>query len=181
VDGQEHGRYFDVKSLTFSPDSRRLAYAAQLSRWLLVFRTGYKWFVVADGEEHTAYHDVKELTFSPDSQQLAYAARVGGMWCVIVDGQEGKRYDALGDLVFGPDGQRVAYGVQSGDQYFVVVDGVAGKSYDSVVLGGAGGRIVFESPDSFHHMAIAGHGIYCVTAKASSTPEEVAEDRGSSR
>jgi hypothetical protein len=43
-----------------------------------------------------------------------------------------------------------------------VVDGEHGEAYDSVVLGGAGGRIVFDTPDALRYLAIRGDGIYAV-------------------
>jgi hypothetical protein len=129
---------------------------------LLVFRVGEKWLAVVDGKGRGEYHKVKDLTFSPDSARVAYSARVGGKWFMVLDGQAGTYYDGLGDLTFSPDGQRLAYGAQLGDRYFVVVEGQESEAYDSVVLSGAGGRIIFDTPGTLRYLAIRGDGIYSV-------------------
>jgi hypothetical protein len=58
-----------------------------------------------------------------------------------------------------PDSQRVAYVAQLGDKQFVVVDGKEGKQYDNIITMG-GGRIVFDSADSFHYLARKGADVY---------------------
>ncbi len=59
-----------------------------------------------------------------------------------------------------PDSKRVAYAAGVDDKWFVVVDGEEGKEYDGFV---GGGRIIFDSPDSLHHLALKGSSsIYLV-------------------
>jgi hypothetical protein len=73
----------------FSPDSARVAYAAQV---------GKKWFTVVDGKEEQQYDGVGQgsLTFSPDGKRLAYGAKGGNKsWFVVIEGSEGKRYASL--------------------------------------------------------------------------------------
>jgi tetratricopeptide (TPR) repeat protein len=41
-----------------------------------------------------------------------------------------------------------------GDEWIVVVDGEEGKRYYLVLIEADGGRIVFDSPDSFHYLAV---------------------------
>ena len=55
----------------------------------------------------------------------------------------------------------MAFAAQKGDKHFVVVDGIEGKQYDVVVTAG-GGKIVFDSPDSFHYLALEGDRVYLV-------------------
>jgi len=58
-----------------------------------------------------------------------------------------------------PDSQRVAYVAQVGDKQFVVVDEREGKPYDGIVRGG---RIIFDSADRLHYLALKGADIYLV-------------------
>jgi hypothetical protein len=60
-----------------------------------------------------------------------------------------------------PDSKRVAYTVVAGTKQFVVVDGKEGKQYNGIINFG-GGRIVFDSADSLHYLALKGTGIYLV-------------------
>jgi hypothetical protein len=87
VDGKE-GKEYDgigVGTLTFSPDSKHIAYVA---------KRGDKVFVVVDGKEGKEYDGILEgtLTFSPNSKHVAYVAGRGKKWFVVVDGVEGKEY-----------------------------------------------------------------------------------------
>jgi hypothetical protein len=90
VDGMEEKQYDGIGgSLTFSPDSKRVAYGAKV---------GNKWLVVVDGQEQKPYDTILQGTpmFSPDSQRVAYGAKGGNKnWFVVVDGNEGKKYDGL--------------------------------------------------------------------------------------
>jgi hypothetical protein len=82
----------------------------------------------------------------------------------VVDGQEGKRYYDIdaGSLIFSPDSKRVAYIGKARSKMFVTVDGQEGNQYDSVVLTGFGGRLVFDSTDSLHYLAVKDDKIYVV-------------------
>jgi hypothetical protein len=60
-----------------------------------------------------------------------------------------------------PDSKRVAYGAGMGDKQVVVVDGKEGKQYDNIVVTG-GGKIIFDSADSLHYLALKGDEIYLV-------------------
>ncbi|HLG29688.1 MAG TPA: hypothetical protein VI387_05710, partial [Candidatus Brocadiales bacterium] len=106
--------------------------------------------------------------FSPDSKRVAYGAGVGDKRFVVVDGKEERHYDVViaGTLIFGSDSKRVAYGAEVGNKRFAVVDEKEGKQYDDIVTFG-GGRIIFDSPDSLHYLALSltieeGSNIYFV-------------------
>ena len=82
---------------TFSPDSKRFAYDAQIKN---------KGFVVIDGKEKQYDGIASILIFSPDSNHVAYVAKSGNNLFVVVDGKEEKQYDDIGsDLIFSPDRQ----------------------------------------------------------------------------
>jgi dipeptidyl aminopeptidase/acylaminoacyl peptidase len=101
---------------------------------------------------------------SPDSRRVAYMAQEGNKQFVVVDGKEEKKYDGIGEgtLIFSPDSRRVAYVAQEGNKWVVVVDGKEEKKYDGIVTLG-GGRVIFDSPDSLHYLAIEkGNKIYLV-------------------
>ena len=78
----------DKKSVTVSPDCRRVAYIA---------RSGEKRLVIVDGQEQKEYDRIERdsLLFSPDSQQVAYVVREGRKWFVVVDEVEQKHYDGI--------------------------------------------------------------------------------------
>jgi len=105
-------------------------------------------------------------TFSTDSKCLAYAAKLADKMFIVVDGKEGKQYDGIvkGALTFSTDGGHLAYAAAAGNRQFVVVDEKEGKQYDAIVTTG-GGRVIFDSPDSLHYLALRGNSIYLVTER----------------
>jgi hypothetical protein len=145
LDGVQGKQYDSIFMLTFSPDSKRLAYAA---------RSADKTCVVVDGAEGKAYEEIVDMTFSPDSKRFAYKAKpaLEDNWLVVADGKEGKHYNSAGRPVFSPDSAHLVYSEWS--QYgankgaATVVDGTEGKAY-----AGVASDPVF-SPDS-KHMAFA--------------------------
>jgi len=145
------------ESLRVSPDSKRVAYTA---------KTGNKSFVVIDGKEGKRYDGILRASgpiFSPDSKRVAYGAETGTKQVIVVDGKEGKQYDGIATPgpIFSPDSKHLAYAIVSGSKSFVIVDGKEGKRYNGIINFG-GGRIVFDSADSLHYLALKGTGIYLV-------------------
>jgi len=122
--------------------------------------------VVVDGREGEPYDGIGEGSpiFSPDSKRVSYDSQLGNKRFVVVDRREGKKYDGIGSLIFSPDSERVTYYAGVGNRRFVVVDGQEGKQYDAIVTGG-GGRIIFDSPDNLHYLALRGNSIYLVTER----------------
>jgi len=100
VDAVEDKRYEGFSQPIFSPDSRRLAYAA---------RRGEKWRAVIGGVEGPGYGSFAlGSLFSPDSRHVAFLAqRDDKKYVIVVDGGESQAYDDYageGELVFdGPD------------------------------------------------------------------------------
>ncbi len=90
IDGKEEKQYDNIGngSIVFSPDSRRLAYAAQ---------SGNKRFVVADGKEWKHYDGVgsQTLVFSPDSKKLAYVALKENRQIAVINEKEISEYDGI--------------------------------------------------------------------------------------
>jgi hypothetical protein len=86
VDGAEGKPYDNASWLTFSPDSRHLAYVAGM---------GEKRRVVADGVEGPEYEWALAPAFSPDGKRLAYIAGRKDSLAVVVDGVETKRYQDI--------------------------------------------------------------------------------------
>src|SRR5262249_23649109 len=90
IDGSE-GEPFDRivhGSGVFSPDSSRVAYAAQ--------RQG-KFLIVVDGKEGRPFDDYCNPVFSPDSQHVAYVGgKVGSRWAVVDDEIASAKYLDVG-------------------------------------------------------------------------------------
>lgn len=124
--------------------------------------------MVVDGQAQEPYDGILAGSpiFSPDSQRLAYGATLDNQWFVNVDGQEQPRYDSIAadSLRFSPDSKHLAYAAQTGDNWFVSVDGEAEQPYDGIITLG-GGRIVFDSPQTFHYLGVKRADIYLVGGK----------------
>jgi hypothetical protein len=129
--------YYPPKSLIVSPDSRRVAYAAEADGGGTMVVDG-----VAEPLRQNIFRD--SCMFSPDSQRMAYHAEFGNRSAMVIDGKVGTFYDACGGLSFSPDSRRVAYGARRGESMFIVVDGQEWKAYDEVTAS------PLFSPDSRH-------------------------------
>lgn len=127
-------------SITFSPDSKRLAFSAFL---------GDQVFAVVDGKPWMNFDSFvnNSLKFSPDSLRFAYIAIEDGMHRVVVDRSVWRAYDSSGEntLTFSPNSERLAYVALDGGQAFVVADGNEWDRYDSF---GSGGLLF--SPNNVH-------------------------------
>ena len=131
-------------SLSFSPDSKRVAWGA--------LHNGKK-VVVVDGQEFPAFDGSAEgmPVWSADSKHFAYfAASESGKLLAVVDGKAGKPWDSVikESFVFSPDGSRFAFVAKDGDSGRVVVDGDAGPSFKNIA------GFTF-SPDGSHFAYIA--------------------------
>lgn len=72
-----------------------------------------------------------------------------------------KQYDAISDgtLTFSPDSKRVVYAAHLGDKSLVVIDVKEGET-NIQFLGR--GRIIFDSTDTVHYLALKDNGIYMI-------------------
>jgi hypothetical protein len=139
-------------TLTFSPDSHRVAYA--------VAKLNTRCYIVVDGEPGPVYDSIglaqppglspasasamhgyslggfsQGVLFSPDSRRLAYVAtRQLIKKTVVLDGKpEGiEMWFIVGGMVFSDDSKRLAYGGRRRDKFFLVVDGQKGVDYDGL-------------------------------------------------
>lgn len=142
------GRMTGEAKLTFSPDSRHLAWGTHDGE---VYRCGKTATRIASGHD-TASRPV----FSPDGKHVAYAAGKDLTWGVYVDDQALRgRYDAprvlnwdgprgggtsmiLRDLPgFSADGRHIFFKGTRGvarrnRQQFIVIDGIEGPAHDAV-------------------------------------------------
>jgi WD40 repeat protein len=169
VDGKKAGPYEQVMptSLIFSPDGKELAYCAQLPLSTIVngvkVESEDEWFVVQNGKEQKRYHQLQGIpVFSPNSLRMAYAGEKNSKRMINSDGMEGDSFDDIYFMVFSPDSKRMAYSVRLDNKEWVVLDGNNGKAYDDIL---GQGEIIFDSPDSFHYIAIKGNNIYLVEEK----------------
>jgi hypothetical protein len=139
VDGDE-GEPFDRivhGSVIFSPDSRRVAYAAE--------RQG-EFLIVVDSKEGQRFRDIYHPVFSPSSRHVAYVGGRVGSRSAVIDGEiVSAKYPDVGGgtgVVFSPNEGRMAYAAVAGpDTEFMVIDGKEDTPYQHV------GKLFF-SPDS---------------------------------
>lgn len=129
VNGRRLRTYEDAKGITFSPDSRTLAYRA--------FRR-QKAYVVWDENEYGPYETVGITSpiISPDSKHIAFTAMQSGKWFAILDGNiiygpcEGF---APGGIVFSPDSQKVAFAIKRRDSWLAVVNAEEQDPYPTIL------------------------------------------------
>jgi roadblock/LC7 domain-containing protein len=85
--------YYIENPIVFSPDGKRVAYAAKVGEKR--FDANEKWSAVVNGIEGRPYDGIGGLNFSPNSRHVAYVAGAGTKQFVVVDGNEGRQYDGL--------------------------------------------------------------------------------------
>ena len=118
VKNHEPVRAFDeIKEVTFSPDSRPLAYAG---------RSGQDWSVIHNDTENDPYDNINGILFSSDSNHLAYMAEKGKRVVVIKDGKEQFSGETAGVPFFSPDGTRFGFLMKKGKGWHLMMDGKKG-------------------------------------------------------
>jgi Tol biopolymer transport system component len=142
-------------TLTFSPDSNHLAYAAQTGPGTCC--------VILDGRAGPNFRLVVNdpVTFSPDGKRLAYVATNDiSKYFAVVDGQAGPQYDQIlrHSLAFSPDAKSVAYSAKAGTNGLVVVNGQAGPKYESI----CDYSPTFNSDGSLDYLAVRDKTLYRV-------------------
>jgi len=156
IDGRNQKTYAWARDLTFSGDSRHVAYVATVDG---------KDLPVVDGREGAFRGEIwggtrgrgGTLRLNRDGSRVAFVARKGNapVFGVVIDGaMDRPNVDPNdGAPVFSPDGKRLAYIAQEGGQRFVVLDGKPGAKYEAV----SKGTLTF-SPDSKRLAYFAGNG-----------------------
>jgi hypothetical protein len=150
--------YESVKAVTFSSDSRHLAFVGV---------KGDKQFVVRDGVESKPYDWVipDSLSGPLDLSHLAFIIQNGNEMVTVVDGQAvGGGYYFVGAdrITFSADGKHYAYTARRGSaadgKALVIHDGVEGKPYAAAAV------VPTFSPDGTHlaYTAALGAGKTCV-------------------
>ena len=136
-------------NMTFSPDSKRVAYQAQ---------KGGKWLIVLDGQPGVEYDQIVDMRFSPDSKRVAYGVvQQGKKWLAVVDGQPSPEYDLVGLPTFSPDSKHVVYEAHKGKELVVVVDGQP-VEYDRARLVAP----IFRPDGVLEYLAVRGNSLYRV-------------------
>jgi Tol biopolymer transport system component len=156
IDGRNQKPYAWARDLTFSGDSRHVAYVATIDGQDLP---------VVDAREGAFRGEIwggtrgggGTLRLNHDGTRHAFVARKGNapVFGVVTDGaMDRPNVDPNdGAPVFSPDGKRLAYIAQEGGQRFVVLDGKPGARYEAVYKG----TLTF-SPDSKRLAYFAGKG-----------------------
>jgi dipeptidyl aminopeptidase/acylaminoacyl peptidase len=142
VDGKKQLDYTKISELTFTPDSSRCVYMAE------VFTSGVpsKKLVVINGEEHAAQANSK-LMFSKNGNRVAYRAEVPGMRKeqIYLDGKAVSEAYAAQSLTFSPDGARHAYFASEGPTgSTLMING------EAIAKAGGGGAPILFSDDGQH-------------------------------
>jgi Tol biopolymer transport system component len=154
VDGQKIGPYESIVegSLKFSPDGKTYSFKAELHDEFLM---------VTNGKNGKHYSDIVNgtLTYSPDNTRIAYVSDIDASRMVTVNDTEGPAYSDISFITFSPDSKRIAYSSKKENKEFVVIDGSEGNSYD-VILGQ--GKVMFDSPQSLHYIAMKENKIFLV-------------------
>lgn len=127
-----------LKTIVFSEDSQRFAYAAE---------TDVGWIVTVDGIHSRPWTGVGEVLFGP-KQELAYVAADSEGWRVILESTLSAPFEAVmqGSLTFSSKGCRLAFVAVEGDKFRVVVDGEPNSLYDAIGMlqfGSEGQRLAY--------------------------------------
>ncbi len=159
LDGEPGPEFVNILFPTFSPDSRRFAYAAG--------KLGQGFQVILDGKEYGEGNVSREgpgLTFSADGRHLAWLATSGKKYRMVVDGQIvgselGISRAVLGPIALSPDGSHWAHWSHMGGlystKYALFVDGVqtgheCTAEFDNSLGWTTSGAKPLYSPDGLH-------------------------------
>lgn len=144
------------ETIRFSPDSKRLAYAA--GRKEKVRDADGKglladsFFYVLDGQELRGYDSLGPFLFSPDSKRSAYIAVKNKRVVAVIDGSEGKYYEEIRQPQFSPDSKRFVYLASREGQSYCVTDNSESPAYAST------GNLIAFSGDGANMAYVAARG-----------------------
>lgn len=143
-----------ILRITFSPDSKHLAYAAYTGKYTASTKqTETKYFLILDGKEVGAYSSIStnwiyeqsfsDLTFSPDSKHFVYDGLKEGKRLIILDGKEIASYDGVYmPFSFDSESKHLYYGALINNELWWIVNDVENpessgyfKKYSNETLG----------------------------------------------
>ena len=157
LDGKRSELYETVveESFRFSPDSRALAFEAEIHD---------AFFIVNNNKQSKRYSDVLQSTtvYSPNNKRIAFAAEDDTKRFVVTDNIEGKVYQDIFHIAFSPDSKWLVYSAMQNNKKLVVVDGKDGNGYDEMP---GLGVINFDSANSFYYLARRENTILLVEEK----------------
>ena len=174
VDGQVLAAHEGTGPATFSPDGRRIAYAA--------LNAG-RWRFIVDGEQLPEFKLIafaiiqgpgfRLKGFTPDSEHFVYVGSEGNENVVMIDSTEVARYTGDMDPEFAAtrDGSVLAYAVVVGNQMAVQRNRELLQVYDEVAM-------PTFSPDGsrFVYTAMRGQQVFLVEAEHESEPFDTVMD-----
>lgn len=144
IDGKKNGPYDQASGITFSADSKRVAYMAV---------KGNAYFAVVDGTEGPRYeYDIRNagvaggVIFDPTGKHVVYTGTRGGEQFLVIDEREQTHYETVRDPKFNINGELVAYIGRRAKKDFVVYQGKEGKPYDlifNLVLSDNGNKFAY--------------------------------------
>jgi WD40 repeat protein len=149
------GPLFDAvvrDSITFSPDSSRLAYFAGRTRKVMLGRHDDELIAVIDGVTGPIWHKVGDIIFSPNSKRIAYIAaqRSSGPystmeWYVIENGEKVGPWDTLVDnsVVFSPDSEYLGFAGKKNGKFKIWIEGQEEDGAGNLVFSPNGQRHAF--------------------------------------
>ncbi len=158
VDGKEYTFFEDIcsDSLTFSPDSQRLAFGAASLKLERDFRGILQKRVAAEiwvdmKSQQREFLGLGKPAFSPEGQRLAYTGVTHQGVHFVIDGHVGPAYESFLELenesfvVFSRDGRHYCYVAMRRGQQVLVVDGREYGPFSGILhsaLGPDGRRVV---------------------------------------
>lgn len=128
-EGKPHGF---VSEITFSPDSKKLAYVGHTGNQFELSSA----YLVMDGVQSKKYENVDDLLFSSNSENFAYVARKKNKSFVVINGTEGKSYD------------------------FILTANLKEEKYHSYDVQTS--SLIFDSNKKLRYLAIRGNKLYSV-------------------
>lgn len=107
-----------IASLSYSPDSRQLAYAEQVkNKCILVINER--------PSQGPGYDGIYSIAFSPDAKNVVCIAQNNDKSFLLKDGKEYGPYDMVATPVFfSPDSKRLIYVAKKGNEFLLIEDNV---------------------------------------------------------
>ena len=135
----------DENSITFSHDSRKIAYTAGL---------GKKQLNILDGIEGEQFDQVGFPIINSDGSHLSYWAVISNRTYVISDKLKSRSYDTVNSIVLSDNGNHCAYSANREGKCVVVLDNVESETHDlshTLTFSADGSRFAYAMEKSIGH------------------------------